>query len=488
MTDVKRTNYATGQFLTATDFNREQTYHTGLRHLHNQYLHTPGIVQGLAVSKVDDTHIAVAPGMAIDSQGREMVVGAPVTLALTALKPAGSYYLMIGYADVLDPADKVQIGGADAYVATTERPSLTFVEMVVNPSGATNAWGTTVMPPPAGAVLVAVVDMQGGKFADSGMDYCTFAGPALPPSLTVPTMTVANNLNAPASASIGQLGVKSLSVAAPGPFNVYAPINLTAGALLYNAPGGVMDSSCNTFGHASIQNATDLSGLAITGRTVREAGQVGGLLRAIKLYDYVEIHGPVSIVAPNNPSIGSGLNVAGDISFSGRLVGGAKGGYVMDRFVNRLGETLEAGDVVVIGGGTVGYYGPGDSIPVPEVDLAVRVYDTRVCGIVCEVHGEVAEDGAEPRIFTSTERADMNLSQVAPGQIGHMVTLGAYAFCKVDANIAPVVAGDLLTTSPTRGHAQKVLDRGQAIGAIVGKALAGLERGRGTVPVMVMLQ
>jgi hypothetical protein len=136
----------------------------------------------------------------------------------------------------------------------------------------------------------------------------------------------------------------------------------------------------------------------------------------------------------------------------------------------------------------VGYYGPGDSIPVPEVDLAVRVYDTRVCGIVCEVHGEAAEDGAEPRIFTSTERADMNLSQVAPGQIGHMVTLGAYAFCKVDANIAPVVAGDLLTTSPTRGHAQKVLDRAQAIGAIVGKALAGLERGRGTVPVMVMLQ
>jgi len=69
-----------------------------------------------------------------------------------------------------------------------------------------------------------------------------------------------------------------------------------------------------------------------------------------------------------------------------------------------------------------------------------------------------------------------------------MVTLGAFAHCKVDADIAPIKVGDLLTTSPTRGHAQKVLDPSQAFGAIVGKALGSLEKGKGKIPVLVMLQ
>jgi hypothetical protein len=77
---------------------------------------------------------------------------------------------------------------------------------------------------------------------------------------------------------------------------------------------------------------------------------------------------------------------------------------------------------------------------------------------------------------------------VGDRQLGKMATLGAYAHCKVDADIAPIEAGDLLTTSPTRGHAQKVVDRSQALGAIIGKALAPLRRGQGKIPVFVMLQ
>ena len=62
------------------------------------------------------------------------------------------------------------------------------------------------------------------------------------------------------------------------------------------------------------------------------------------------------------------------------------------------------------------------------------------------------------RSFTLEERVQLNRTQVQPGQIGGMVTLGAYAYCKVDADIAPIEVGDLLTTSPTKGHAQKVVE------------------------------
>jgi hypothetical protein len=67
------------------------------------------------------------------------------------------------------------------------------------------------------------------------------------------------------------------------------------------------------------------------------------------------------------------------------------------------------------------------------------------------------------------------------------VALMGKVHCWVDADAAPVRPGDLLTTSATPGHAQRATDRARAFGAVVGKALAGLERGRGLVPVLVTL-
>jgi hypothetical protein len=197
------------------------------------------------------------------------------------------------------------------------------------------------------------------------------------------------------------------------------------------------------------------------------------------------------------------------------LVTGGKSGYIMDRFINNVEETLELGDVVVIGGNQTSlYYGLGDKIPVPEADLTDKAYDTRVCGIVCEVHGHLESEGdaqeageqaasgkkaaasrkkksSEPqqvRELTSKELDEQGGTNVKPGQVGYMVTLGAFANCKVDADIAPINVGDILTTSPTRGHAQKVLDPSKALGAVIGKALGSLKKGKGTIPVIVTLQ
>jgi hypothetical protein len=214
----------------------------------------------------------------------------------------------------------------------------------------------------------------------------------------------------------------------------------------------------------------------------------------------------------SNGSVGIGttmplatLHIAGDVQIDGRLIAPRKQGYLVDQFVNHLGESLEQGDVVVIGENQVSlYYGPGNSVPIPEVDTTNRAYDTRVCGIVSEVHGEamtMVQEQANPRVrrrrrlgvtevrsFTPEELAQLDRTQIQPGQIGGMVTLGAFTHCKVDAAIAPIAVGDLLTTSPTRRHAQKVLDPTRAVGAILGKALAALKSGTGTIPVLVMLQ
>jgi hypothetical protein len=179
--------------------------------------------------------------------------------------------------------------------------------------------------------------------------------------------------------------------------------------------------------------------------------------------------------------------------------------YVI-QFVNKTGEAVEQGDVVVIGQTQAPLYHSFDkNIVVPEVDLAQSAYDTHVCGVVCELQthvklelleelnsdAEAAKEAASntvwPQAFTPQELEKMDRTKVGVGQIGQMVTLGAFAQCKVDADIAPIAVGDLLTTSPTRGHAQKVTELERAVGAIIGKALGALKSGQGKIPVLVLL-
>ena len=187
---------------------------------------------------------------------------------------------------------------------------------------------------------------------------------------------------------------------------------------------------------------------------------------------------------------------------------GGKGGYVTDYFVNAAGDTVEQGDVVVLQTGVpVAFYGSRDGIPIPEVDLSDRPYDTRVCGIVADLVAGGSLPGLDPRMHPPSEdegeegtdvadhplaryagSPDDERTQVRDQQLGRMVTLGSWAYCKVDADVAPVEVGDLLTTSPTRGHAQKATDRARSLGTVIGKAMAPLASGRGVVPVLVGLQ
>jgi hypothetical protein len=185
------------------------------------------------------------------------------------------------------------------------------------------------------------------------------------------------------------------------------------------------------------------------------------------------------------------------------------------QFLNAIGETLEQGDVVVIGKNLVlhSYQSNGDLL-VPEVDLTQKAYDTRVCGIVSSVYTEILSEGVEgertnvkskspqaktakaqgkkailsTQAFTAEELAMLDHGKIESGQMGFMVAFGLFPACKVDADIAPINVGDLLTTSPTRGHAQKALDPPKAVGAMIGKALGSLKKGKGKIPVLVMLQ
>ena len=88
---LARLNYFNGQRLEATDLKTEQSYHLDVRRRLTKALFTPGIAAGLEVTKsATSAHgVTVSPGVAIDNQGREiilleardlLVIGAPAPL------------------------------------------------------------------------------------------------------------------------------------------------------------------------------------------------------------------------------------------------------------------------------------------------------------------------------------------------------------------------------------------------------------------------
>jgi hypothetical protein len=100
-------------------------------------------------------------------------------------------------------------------------------------------------------------------------------------------------------------------------------------------------------------------------------------------------------------------------------------------------------------------------------------YDKRVAGIVS------GAGAYKPGIVL--DRATQN-DQRKP------IALMGKVYCRVDAEYGAVSVGDLLTTSPTMGHAMRAADAGQAFGAVIGKALRPLASGRGLIPVLIALQ
>jgi len=70
----------------------------------------------------------------------------------------------------------------------------------------------------------------------------------------------------------------------------------------------------------------------------------------------------------------------------------------------------------------------------------------------------------------------------------HAVALTGRVWTWCDADAGPIEPGDLLTTAPTPGHAMRADDHARAQGAVLGKAMSGLETGRGLVLVLVGMQ
>jgi hypothetical protein len=108
-----------------------------------------------------------------------------------------------------------------------------------------------------------------------------------------------------------------------------------------------------------------------------------------------------------------------------------------------------------------------------ELTASTQDYDRRVAGVVSGA-GQY-----KPAIV---------LDRRETGAVRLPIALLGKTFCKADARFGAISVGDLLTTSPTPGHAMAATDRTRSFGAVIGKALRPLSEGRGLIPILITLQ
>jgi hypothetical protein len=178
----------------------------------------------------------------------------------------------------------------------------------------------------------------------------------------------------------------------------------------------------------------------------------------------------------------AGFHTSGGNGVYGKSTGNAG---CFDGNVQVNGNITVTGDLYLPGAdcaeqfyvGGEGSIEPGTVVVVDE-DGALResvdAYDRKVAGVIAGA-GEY-----KPGIVLDKHPAKSG-NRAAISLIGK-------AYCKVDAGYAPIEVGDMLTSSPTQGHAMKALDRERAFGAVVGKALRPLDEGCGLIPILITLQ
>jgi hypothetical protein len=137
-----------------------------------------------------------------------------------------------------------------------------------------------------------------------------------------------------------------------------------------------------------------------------------------------------------------------------------KGADFAEDFAVKTSECVEPGMVMVLD--EIGVLRPCD-----------KSYDRKVAGVISG-----AGDYKPGLILDRQNSSEGRLPLALVGKV----------YCNVDATCGAIEVGDLLTTSPTPGHAMKASDPSRSFGAVIGKALRPLTSGKELVPILIGLQ
>ena len=291
---------------------------------------------------------------------------------------------------------------------------------------------------------------------------------------------------APTGGGAGGAGVFGLT-ASPGGAGVFGANNTQKGVGVQgNGPeAGVRGFSAHGVGVAA--NTQSNASFAVFGSNDSTAAPTGGGAGGAGVFGLTASPGGAGVFGANNTQKGVGVQgngpEAGVRGFSvhgagiiGTSQGGLAGRFEGDvevtgdiRLVNAdCAEDFDVANADHVEPGTVMVLGDKGAL-----EPSQSAYDRRVAGIIS------GAGDFKPGIVLDKNGTRPNRKPIA---------LLGKVNCKVDTRYGAIEIGDLLTTSPTTGHAMKATDPQQAFGAIIGKALRPMADGQGLLPILVALQ
>jgi len=263
---------------------------------------------------------------------------------------------------------------------------------------------------------------------------------------------------------------------------------------------GVAGSSVSADGvWGTSKSGNGVEGTSASGPGVSGSSQTGNGVSAISTSSNgIYAKGKTAGLFDGNVTVNGDLSAQSDISAaslktSGQVNAGSvtTAGAVSAGSVTTSGN-VTANDVILTGADLAEDFStagvpiePGTVVVIDDAGAlgqSSRAYDKRVAGVVS------GAGSFKPGIVMDRARPDPEEVAAQFGGKRVSIALVGKVYCKVDAGYAPVEVGDLLTTSPTPGHAMRADDQTKAFGAVIGKALAPLASGTSLVPILVALQ
>jgi hypothetical protein len=250
----------------------------------------------------------------------------------------------------------------------------------------------------------------------------------------------------------------------------------TAGGIGVSGSGqiGVSGNATERIG-VGVQGTASHNGVGVQGTGNNGNGVYGTSKNSDAVVGVATAAGKAGILglAPNgNAVVGISDNDTGVYAKGGKYAGAFDGNVIVTGDITLAGaDCAEEFDVTA-----TGVVDPGTVMIIDQygaLQLSQQAYDKKVVGVV---------SGA------GDYKPGLILDKKEPSENRMPVALIGKVYCKVDAQYASIEVGDLLTTSPTPGHAMKADNPFKAFGAVIGKALRPLETGQGLIPILIALQ
>src|SRR5262245_31969489 len=112
-----RPAYFTGQLLDKADFDAEQDYQQQVSRHHTTKFHSWGVANGLTVALLENGKLSVAPGEAVDSAGRDLLLKEAAILDVAGFAADQPFYVLLSYEEVIGHEQHTEHGNGPTRVS-----------------------------------------------------------------------------------------------------------------------------------------------------------------------------------------------------------------------------------------------------------------------------------------------------------------------------------------------------------------------------------